>query len=125
VGSEADASNCQRLQQLGCEILHCDGSDHSSRLAFLLDHLGSRQFTNLLVEGGSGLFGSLLDLDQIDEVHAFIAPRLLGGAVAVSPIAGHGFDAVDEALSLDRPHVQSIGDDIYVSGMVRRQARLD
>ena len=46
--------------------------------------------TNVLIEGGGEVLGSLLDLDQIDEVHVFIAPKLFGGAAAPGPLAGLG-----------------------------------
>ena len=36
--------------------------------------------TNVLVEGGAGLLGSLFDAGFVDEVHAFVAPKIVGGA---------------------------------------------
>ena len=86
----------------------------------MLDELGRRQMTNVLVEGGSHLFGSLLDLDQIDEVHAFIAPKLVGGAAATPAIQGTGVDLLARAVLLDTTSVERCGDDVYVHARVRR-----
>ena len=72
--------------------------------------------TNVLVEGGSALLGSFRDAGVIDEVHVFIAPRLLGGASARTPIGGHGVEKVAEALELDRWEFESIGRDLLVHG---------
>jgi diaminohydroxyphosphoribosylaminopyrimidine deaminase/5-amino-6-(5-phosphoribosylamino)uracil reductase len=64
------------------------------------------------------LVGSLLDARQIDEAHVFIAPKLLGGAAARSPIGGEGIDEIAHALTLDRPVIQAIDGDVYVHGRV-------
>ena len=79
-GPAAAAQDRQRLAAAGCEVIECPGESHADRLAWLLDELGRRRMTNILVEGGGQLLGSLLDLGQIDEVHAFIAPKLIGGS---------------------------------------------
>ena len=94
---------------------------HAARLDALLDALGRRQMTNVLVEGGGRLLGSLLDARQIDEVHVFIAPKLIGGAAASSPIAGAGIAAMAAALPLTPPEIRQIGTDLYVRA--RRQPR--
>ena len=90
------------------------------RLIQLLDELGRRRMTNVLVEGGADLLGSLFDAEQIDEVHVFIAPKLFGGQKARSPIRGAGIEQVTDALQLDGLQMQRLGDDIHVSGRVKR-----
>ena len=47
----------------------------------LLDHLGGRSITALLVEGGAEVHGSFFDADLVDELFFFIAPMIIGGAV--------------------------------------------
>jgi diaminohydroxyphosphoribosylaminopyrimidine deaminase/5-amino-6-(5-phosphoribosylamino)uracil reductase len=44
----------------------------------VLDRLGSRQVTNLLVEGGGRVLGTLFDRRLVDEVHVYVAPLLIG-----------------------------------------------
>ncbi len=73
----------------------------------------------MLVEGGGRLIGSLLDAGQIDEVHAFIAPRLFGGADAPGPIAGLGAARVGDSGHLEGVEVQSTGGDVYLRGRIR------
>ena len=51
-----------------------------------------------------------------DEVHVFVAPKLLGGETARSPIDGDGIAQVAEALPIHNPQWQQIGGDLYLSG---------
>jgi diaminohydroxyphosphoribosylaminopyrimidine deaminase / 5-amino-6-(5-phosphoribosylamino)uracil reductase len=115
----APQTDRDRLTADGCEVVVCPGATHAERLTWLLDELGRRRMTNVLVEGGSHVLGSLLDLDQIDEVHVFIAPKLLGGSDAPSPVAGTGIDFL-KAARLIAPQVEQCGCDVYVHGRVVR-----
>ena len=119
VGEHSPASDRQRLTAAGCEVLVCSGRSQAERLDWLLDELGRRQMTNLLVEGGSQLLGSLLDARQIDEVHVFIAPKLIGGERAPSPIGGIGLDLMKNAFELVSPQIEQCGPDVYVHGRIR------
>jgi diaminohydroxyphosphoribosylaminopyrimidine deaminase/5-amino-6-(5-phosphoribosylamino)uracil reductase len=120
IGPEAPEEHRRRLAGAGCEVFLCRAASPPDRLLELLDELGRRRMTNVLVEGGGRLTGSLLDLGQIDEVHVFIAPKLVGGAAARVPIAGEGIDEMSRALDLDAPQWQALGSDLYVSGRVRK-----
>src|SRR5262249_34075925 len=109
-----------RLASSGAEVLVCPGSSHAERLQFLLDELGRRRITNVLVEGGGQVLGSLLELGEIDEIHAFVAPKVVGGEGAPGPIAGGGSPALSEALAIE-PRVERSGSDIYIHGRVSRR----
>jgi diaminohydroxyphosphoribosylaminopyrimidine deaminase/5-amino-6-(5-phosphoribosylamino)uracil reductase len=121
-GREAPASERERLEAAGCEVFVCQGKTHPERLGELLDELGRRRMTNILVEGGSHLLGSLLDAAQIDEVHVFIAPKLAGGQSALSPIAGEGLARMFDAMAIDATEWKQVGTDVYLCGRVRRAA---
>ena len=56
------ADSCERLTAAGVEVFPCAGKTHEQRIAALLDELGRRRMTNVLVEGGSKLLGALFDL---------------------------------------------------------------
>lgn len=114
-GQESSSSDHVRLRDAGAEIFLCDGDTHAQRLDALLAELGRRRLTNVLVEGGSRLLGSLLDARAIDEVHAFIAPKLLGGAAAPTATSGEGIAAVAQALRLETPIMRQVGDDVYLT----------
>jgi diaminohydroxyphosphoribosylaminopyrimidine deaminase/5-amino-6-(5-phosphoribosylamino)uracil reductase len=116
VGPTASAADCQRLERCGCEVLNLTQSDRNVRLQALLSELGQRQLTNILVEGGGQVLGALFDLCAIDEVHAFIAPKLIGGS-GPAPLAGMGLPLMSHAARVDA-EISQLGDDVYVRGAV-------
>ena len=120
VAAEAPADRIDRLAELGVEIFRVSGSDEASRLESLLEEMGRRQWTNVLVEGGSKVLGMLLDLQAIDEVHTFIATKLIGGEEALSAMAGRGIAQMGDATELTNAQVEVLEGDIYVHGRIAR-----
>jgi diaminohydroxyphosphoribosylaminopyrimidine deaminase/5-amino-6-(5-phosphoribosylamino)uracil reductase len=118
VSVDAPAERVQRICAKGAEIWTVTAADRVPRLGELLDELGRRQMTNVLVEGGAAVFGALFDARVVDEVHAFIAPRIVGGA-ALSPVAGLGRPTLSEAFQLHQRHVEQLGDDVYIQGRLK------
>jgi diaminohydroxyphosphoribosylaminopyrimidine deaminase / 5-amino-6-(5-phosphoribosylamino)uracil reductase len=104
------------LQSHGCEVLILPDHHGRVRVDALLSELGRRRFTNVLVEGGSGVFGAFLDAAALDELHVFIAPRLIGGTMATSAIGGAGVQHMAEALRLSEWKHEVIDGDLYVHG---------
>jgi diaminohydroxyphosphoribosylaminopyrimidine deaminase/5-amino-6-(5-phosphoribosylamino)uracil reductase len=82
----------------------------------VLTELGRRGMTNVLVEGGAGTLGGFLDAGEIDEVHAFIAARLIGGSAAPSAIGGFGITELDRSLRLTDWQMERLGDDLLIHG---------
>jgi diaminohydroxyphosphoribosylaminopyrimidine deaminase/5-amino-6-(5-phosphoribosylamino)uracil reductase len=119
VGPEAAPADRRRLTEAGCEVFACNADTPAGRLVQLIEELGRRRLTNLLLEGGGQLTGTFLDARLVDEVHAFIAPKLIGGASAPSPVGGQGIGEMSQALALEHPQVRQIGRDIYIRGRVR------
>jgi diaminohydroxyphosphoribosylaminopyrimidine deaminase/5-amino-6-(5-phosphoribosylamino)uracil reductase len=104
------------LRDAGCEVLALPAEGGRPRLDALLNELGRRRFTNLLVEGGSEVLGSFLDAGVIQEVYVFIAPRLAGGKAARTPVGGAGVRAVADALVLSEWQAEWIEGDLVIHG---------
>jgi diaminohydroxyphosphoribosylaminopyrimidine deaminase/5-amino-6-(5-phosphoribosylamino)uracil reductase len=114
----ANADRCTGWAADGAELV-ARRPDEMSLTAVLAD-LGRRRFTNVLVEGGAGLLGSVLDARAADEFHVFIAPKLIGGTSAPGPVGGQGVALLAEALALDRATFEPSGADVYVHGFAPR-----
>lgn len=100
----------------GAEVI---GLGTTRYLEAVFADLGQRRFTNVLVEGGSGLLGSVVDAGLADEYHVFIAPKLIGGYRAHSPIGGVGAALVSSACPLEHVTSEPCGIDVYVHGFAR------
>ncbi|MFP6770407.1 MAG: bifunctional diaminohydroxyphosphoribosylaminopyrimidine deaminase/5-amino-6-(5-phosphoribosylamino)uracil reductase RibD, partial [Planctomycetaceae bacterium] len=118
----AEAIRVEALKEAGVEVLQCAG-DASGRidLAGLLHECGTRRWTHVLAEGGSEVLGSLADGNWIDEVHVFLAPKLVGGRQAVAAVGGDGLSRIPETAAFECRECCSVGDDVYWRG-VRRGA---
>lgn len=114
--STAEEERADQLRQMGCELVFLSEQEGKVHLPGLLEELGRRRFTNLLIEGGSEILGSLLDERLIDEVHVFLAPALMGGVAAKSPIMGHGRDSIADMLRLRNLVVRQLEGDVYLVG---------
>jgi diaminohydroxyphosphoribosylaminopyrimidine deaminase/5-amino-6-(5-phosphoribosylamino)uracil reductase len=106
----------QGLTERGVEVVRCAGSDHKQRLDALLNELGRRRMTNVMVEGGSRLLGTFFEMRAIDEVHIFMAPKIVGGAGAISPIGGAGVDQIADARALADITIEELDGDVYIHG---------
>jgi diaminohydroxyphosphoribosylaminopyrimidine deaminase / 5-amino-6-(5-phosphoribosylamino)uracil reductase len=66
------------------------------------------------------LLGSLFDNGLVDKVVAFMAPMIIGGEDARPSVAGKGIDRLVDATRLKRLKVESVGEDIMITGYVER-----
>ncbi len=110
------AARAEGLKGMGCSIFALPPREDRPPVAMLLDELGRRRMTNVLVEGGAEVLGSFLDASEIDEAHVFIAPKLVGGAAARTAVAGKGVAKLAEAVTLANWRVESIDGDVLLHG---------
>lgn len=83
-------------------------------LSKILDELGQREITSVLIEGGGGILGQALDARLIDRVHFYFGPSLSGGPVFA--FAGRGVGATSEGARLREVRYERIGHDLFLSG---------
>jgi diaminohydroxyphosphoribosylaminopyrimidine deaminase/5-amino-6-(5-phosphoribosylamino)uracil reductase len=120
VTKEADSGRKRRLAEAGAEILELPSRGRVVDLLELLKVLGGRQIISLMVEGGAAVFGSLFEQSLVDKVLVFIAPMIIGGEGAKNPVEGKGVEKLSQATNLIRTRMESVGNDILVSGYVAR-----
>jgi len=118
VSARAPARRCRALERAGCEVLVA--GDARPDLERVLEAFGRRGFTHVMVEGGGAVLGSLFDARLADEVFAYIAPKLIGGAAAPSPLGGTGPASVKEVRFLERSEWIPLGADHLLHGYLGR-----
>jgi len=121
-GPDAPEERIRALEQAGCEVWRGRDAERTERIKTLLAELGTRRHTNVLVEGGPEVLGACFDARVVDEVWAFIAPKIIGGAAAPAPIGGNGTDLMALARAIDIEHVERPGGDLFVRGLVAAQS---
>ena len=110
----ADAAASEALTGAGAEVLALPAAPGGVDLAALLDELGRRRWTCLLVEGGGGVLGSFIGQGLADELLVFVAPRLVGGTRSPGPVDWGDVEAIEQAMALPAPRVEQIGPDVLL-----------
>ncbi len=111
----------EAYRAIGAETAILPDGEHRVDLRALLKYLGDHQVTSILVEGGGTLLGSLFDAGLVDKVVAIVAPMVIGGAAAKTPVAGIGVDKIALARQLENVRVSQFGDDTVISGYLVRE----
>lgn len=83
-------------------------------IAKLMPLLAKRGVTSILVEGGATINEAFLVSRFIHRVVVYLAPKLIGGSEAPTPIGGNGFRRLEDAFNLHINSVEKIGDDIKI-----------
>lgn len=119
VSKTLNSAKKEEFINAGAEIEEFQSKKNIIDLSQLLKILGARGITTVLVEGGGTLLGDLFDHDLVDKVMVCIAPIIIGGEGAISPISGTGISTVSEALRLHDVKITPRGDDIFVDGYIK------
>jgi diaminohydroxyphosphoribosylaminopyrimidine deaminase/5-amino-6-(5-phosphoribosylamino)uracil reductase len=120
VTEEASGDKVAALRDAGVEVELTGSTGGQIDVAAAMERLGAREtpIISLLLEGGPGLAASFIEAGMVDKVMTFIAPKIIGGKSARTPVEGNGFDKVDDAVTLLRVSYENIGEDILVTGYV-------
>ncbi|MGQ9749861.1 bifunctional diaminohydroxyphosphoribosylaminopyrimidine deaminase/5-amino-6-(5-phosphoribosylamino)uracil reductase RibD [Desulfosoma sp.] len=107
----------ERLTAQGVQVVVLPFQDpFGVDLKALLNELGRRSITSVLVEGGSRIQGAFLDHGLADDCYFFYAPKILGDASGVPMFQGRSRLALGEAVPLYACETRRVGQDILVYG---------
>ncbi len=118
LGTEADPEVAEGYRRAGAMVVSLPSERGLVDLEALLRVLGERRVTSVLVEGGGRLLGSLFDRHLVDKVTAFVAPVIIGGARAPTPVAGTGALRMADAIRLEKVSIRELGRDVMITGYV-------
>ncbi|WP_371369220.1 Riboflavin biosynthesis protein RibD [Sporomusa rhizae] len=114
----APAERVEALRSRGAEVLLLEKTPSGVDLRQLFKLLGEKRITSVFVEGGAAINASLLDANLIDKVYWLIAPKIIGGKTAPSPIGGTGATTADQAILLEDITTHSIDADVLITGYI-------
>lgn len=108
------------LQEKGVELLQA-GVNGKVDFALLVSKLGKMGIDSILIEGGGTFHGTVLKSGLVDRIYCYIAPKLIGGKDAKSPVEGSGFSLMKEALEIVDTEIMQLGSDICITGRVSKE----
>ncbi len=119
-GVDAPNEEERALKAAGCEVLRLPmTAEGRVDVGAALLELGARGVVSVFFEGGAELAGSLLAARLADELHAFVAPKLLGPRGRPGAVDWAGPERPGEAPSIFQPRWEVCGQDAYVHGPIR------
>lgn len=112
--AKADENKKEQLKNLGIQIIEVPDVNNKVDLSKLMKELGSMKIDSILLEGGGTLNDSMMRAGLINEIKAFVAPKIFGGVNAKSPVAGTGFAHVDEGGIFKLNSIHQFDDDVLL-----------
>ena len=114
----ADPRRIAPYTDAGCQVWTLPEQGGRVQVSALMDRLGAAEIDGVLLEGGGTLNWAMLEAGLVQRVQAYIAPKLLGGAGAKSPVEGRGAAAPDQGVRLKNMTVTALGADFLLEGDV-------
>ncbi len=102
----------QLLLKKGVEVVELTSLTPAKAMAYLY----SLGFLSVLWECGGTLAARAIAEGAVQKILAFIAPKIIGGSTAPTPVGDLGFTTMTEALSLERVRWRTVGSDCLVEG---------
>ena len=87
--------------------------DHVS-LRAVIAYLGEKNIDSVLLEGGGELNYSALKGGLVDKAEVYIAPKILGGRAAKTPVEGTGVQEISMGFYFEKPQVRLIDGDVLL-----------
>ncbi len=84
----------------------------------IMRELARMNVASVLIEGGGETNAYALKDSVIDEMQFFIAPKIIGGKNAKTPVEGEGIPALTQALRIKDWKIERIGADLLIRGKI-------
>lgn len=110
---DADTLKAERLHEAGVRTWSC----HSLR--DMAEKAHAEGIDSILVEGGGTINEAFVREGLADELWAFIAPKIVGGSEAKTPVEGQGIARLADAMTLDDIRTERFGNDVCIHGITK------
>ena len=121
VTEAASDEKLRKLEDYGAKIIMTKSKDGKVDLEELWKELGFLGMDSILIEAGEQLSAALLEAKLVNKIRAYIAPKIIGGTNAKSPIGGYGASSMSEVINLKSMNVAHIENDFVVEGYLCSQ----
>ncbi|MCA1833302.1 MAG: bifunctional diaminohydroxyphosphoribosylaminopyrimidine deaminase/5-amino-6-(5-phosphoribosylamino)uracil reductase RibD [Actinomycetota bacterium] len=107
------------LRGTGAEVIELPSTEGRVSLEAVLEELGRRDMTEVLLEGGPTLLGDAVERGLVDRFIVYAAPKLLG-ETGPGMLAGVVVSNIDAARELQYVSVRHVGADLRIEAYPRR-----
>ena len=118
--SSDDTSRIRQYIDSGCRVLQLPSNEGHIGLKALVTKLGEEGIDSIFAECGGTLVWSLFREGIVNKVYAYIAPRIFGGAKALTPVEGPGVDDPASSFILKNSRVRQFGPDFMIESEVEQ-----
>ncbi|KAJ51143.1 diaminohydroxyphosphoribosylaminopyrimidine deaminase/5-amino-6-(5-phosphoribosylamino)uracil reductase [Clostridium tetanomorphum] len=122
---KANKDKIKEIQHIGGEIIVSPIKENKVDLNYLMLKLGEMKIDSVLLEGGSTLNYSALKEGIVDKVMSFIAPKIIGGIKAKTPVGGEGIEYIKDCINLKDINITRFDNDILIEGNLARSQMTD
>lgn len=110
--AQANLPMQQVLTDLGVEVIHLDPLTPDTIMAYLYE----RDCLQVLWECGGNLAAQAIAQGAIQKIMAFIAPKIIGGKDAPTPVGDLGLSLMSQAIALENVKFHRFGQDFLLEG---------
>lgn len=104
----------EELRTKGVEIIFTERVDGCVNLKELMHRLGEMKIDGILLEGGGTLNYSAVINEIVNEIQIYMAPKIVGGSAAKSPVEGEGITSMNLAKQFKLSSVERLEEDLLV-----------
>jgi diaminohydroxyphosphoribosylaminopyrimidine deaminase/5-amino-6-(5-phosphoribosylamino)uracil reductase len=108
----------EQLLRKGVQVLKLKENLGKIDFKDIVRALGQIGIDSLYIEGGSGVLASAFESSVVNKVYATIAPKIIGGKDAVTPVGGVGIEKMRDAIVLKKVTHEIVGNDVIIKGYI-------
>ena len=109
------AKKKKALENAGVKVFVTSGEKHIN-LHEMLDVLGQKGVSSLLIEGGGEVNASFIENKLMDKLILYVAPKIIGGRLAPSFVGGTGITKMQDAIEFKDISFTQVGKDYRFIG---------
>lgn len=117
--AQLDSNKESKLLNMGVDIIKTDVLDDGVDLKTLMTELYKREIDSVLLEGGGTLNAAALKAEIVDKIMMFIAPKIIGGKDAKTPVEGTGIPMMMDAIKLKNINIKKFDEDLMIEGYLK------
>ncbi|WP_291579243.1 bifunctional diaminohydroxyphosphoribosylaminopyrimidine deaminase/5-amino-6-(5-phosphoribosylamino)uracil reductase RibD [Clostridium sp. UBA6640] len=115
---KGDREKKYELSKAGVTLMEFQDSERID-LKKLMERLGEKGIDSILLEGGGTLNEAALESAIIKKAYVYIAPKIIGGKEALTPIEGKGREQMSDAFELEDTTIIKFENDFCIEGYLR------